>query len=141
MADDDFTVTDQTPHIEHAQRVAAAFAAVTRREDEADLALLKHRVQSDNGARIPLDDVISEHHFLYGDAPHPRTVAHTEAVVDRIHALKPPSLVRMDRAEDALAAVVARRKLEQHGQILTDDWWDLKRYEDSLVDRYIEAES
>lgn len=84
---------------------------------------------------------ITEHHFLYGDAPHPATHAHTEAVVERIHALTPPSLVRMDRAEDALAAVVARRKLEHAGQFQTDQWWDLKRYEDSIVDRYIEAES
>lgn len=70
--------------------------------------------------------------------PHPAVVDHTAAVVERVQALTPPSLVRMDRAETALAAVVARRKLEQAGQFQTDQWWDLKRYEDILVDNYIE---
>lgn len=79
--------------------------------------------------------VQSEHHFLYGDAPHPAAVAHMQHAIDRV---QPPSLVKLDRAEAALAAVVARRNLEQSGQFLTDQWWDLKRYEDSIVDRYIE---
>lgn len=85
--------------------------------------------------------VQSEHEFLYGESPHPAVVDHTAAVVERVQALTPPSLVRMDRAETALAAVVARRKLEHQGQFGTDQWWGLKRYEDGLVDRYLEETS
>lgn len=77
---------------------------------------------------------MSEAEFL--GRPHPAAVEHMQHAIDRI---KPPSLVRMDRAEAALAAVVARRKLEQAGQFQTEQWWDLKRYEDGIVDRYIEA--
>lgn len=107
---------DLAPHIERAKQVTQAFAAVTAPEYEVE--------------------PISEYEFLHG-TPHPVTHAHTAAVVDRVNALKPPSLVKLDRAEVALAAVVARRKLEQSGQFQTDQWWDLKRYEDGLVDRYI----
>lgn len=102
---------------------------------EAERAILRRRIENDDGVRITLADVMTEHEYLTGETPHPAAVEHMQHAIDRV---KPPSLVRMDRAEDALAAVVARRKLEQHGQILTDDWWDLKRYEDSIVDRYIE---
>lgn len=88
----------------------------------------------------PLPAVVSEHHFLYGDAPHPRTVAHTEGVVERIHALKPPSLVRMDRAEALVAQVVTWRNLELHGQAPGDQQWDAAlAYVRDLADRYIEA--
>lgn len=88
----------------------------------------------------PLPAVISERHFLYGDAPHPRTVAHTGAVVERIQALKPPSLVKLDRGEQVIAAAVALWNLEQHGQGIGDEQWHKAReYLSSLTERYVEA--
>lgn len=86
-------------------------------------------------AAAAAERVMTEREYLTGEAPHPAAVAHMQHAIDRV---QPPSLVKLDRAEAALAAVVARRNLEQSGQFLTDQWWDLKRYEDSIVDRYIE---
>ena len=93
-------------------------------------------------ADYPSPPVQSEREFLYGESPHPAVVDHTAAVVERVQALTPPSLVRMDRAEALVAEVVAWRRLELGGQGLDDhQWWDALNFIRDLADRYIEATS
>ena len=81
---------------------------------------------------------MSEAEFL--GRPHPKTVAHTAAVVERVQALTPPSLVKLDAGEAALAAIVAWRNLELGGQEPGDyQWNDALDYARIKIDRYIEA--
>ena len=125
MADDDFTMTNLTVYGEQVEGVADSLASALGLEP----------------ANIEVKPM-SEHHFLYGDAPHPATHAHTQAVVDRIHALTPtPSLVRMDRGEALIEAAVAWRNLELGGQHETQQWCDAIGYIRDVTDRYIEATS
>lgn len=79
---------------------------------------------------------MSEAEFL--GRPHPAVVAHMQHAIDRV---KPPSLVRMDRAEALVAAVVAWRNLELGGQYDTPQVRDALGYMRDLADRYIEAET
>lgn len=72
--------------------------------------------------------------------PHPAVIAHTAAVVERVQALKPPSLVKLDRGEQVIAAAVALYNLEIHGQGPGDEQWHKTReYLHGLTERYIEA--
>lgn len=82
---------------------------------------------------------MSEAEFL--GRPHPKTVAHTAAVVERVQALTPPpSLVKLDRGEALVAQVVIWRRLELGGQAPGDQQWDAAlAYIRDLADRYIEA--
>lgn len=80
---------------------------------------------------------ISEYEFLHG-TPHPAAVEHMQHAIDRV---KPPSLVKLDRAEVLVAAVVTWRNLELGGQHETQQWCDAIGYIRDLADRYIEATS
>ncbi|MFJ4107935.1 hypothetical protein [Oerskovia enterophila] len=72
--------------------------------------------------------------------PHPAVVDHTAAVVERVQALTPPSLVKLDRAEALVAAVVIWRNRELHGQAPGEEQYDSALdYIRDLTDRYIEA--
>lgn len=89
-------------------------------------------------ADYPSPPVQSEHEFLYGESPHPAVVDHTAAVVERVQALTPPSLVRMDRAEALVAAVTAWRQLELGGQYDTPQTRAALDYIRDLTDKYTE---
>lgn len=82
---------------------------------------------------------MSEAEFL--GRPHPAVIAHTAAVVERVQALTPPpSLVKLDRAEALVAAVVIWRNRELHGQAPGEEQYDSALdYVRDLTDRYIEA--
>lgn len=70
--------------------------------------------------------------------PHPAVVDHTAAVVERVQALTPPSLVKLDRAEALVAAVTAWRQLELGGQYDTPQTRAALDYIRDLTDKYTE---
>lgn len=81
---------------------------------------------------------MSEAEFL--GRPHPAVVAHTAAVVERVQALQPPSLVKLDRAEALVAAVVIWRNRELHGQAPGEEQYDSALdYVRDLTDKYTET--
>ncbi len=78
---------------------------------------------------------ITEAEFL--GRPHPAAVAHMQHAIDRV---QPPSLVKLDRGEQVIAAAVALYNLEIHGQGIGDEQWHKAReYLHSLTERYVEA--